>query len=97
MEAPFEPLQNFYEYAPAPKYLIRLVQTDHMAITDVAYHEALLRVVLPGFRSHFNDKVRAYKDYSVGFFNLYLKGEGSREKGVQVEPNPYAELWAQPE
>jgi len=93
MEVPWEPIWKIYTNAPAPKYTIRLKKTDHMTIADTARNVFLTRLFLPGFRSHFKDKAQAYKDYSVTFFNLYLKGDNSRAAILKKPSNRFVELW----
>lgn len=95
MEVPWEPIWTLYENAPAPKYLLRLKKTDHMTITDTTLSVIAAGWVLPGFRFHFADKARAYQDYSVAFFNRYLRGELSAEALLSAPANPFVELWSQ--
>ncbi len=98
LEAPWPPMKTLYENAPPPKYLIRLRKTDHMTIADETLAVSqLMRVVLPGFRTHYRDKAQAYKDYSVAFFDLYLKG-GQSGSDILIEPsNRFVELWHEAE
>lgn len=93
MEVPWDRIWTFYTNAPPPKYVIRLKQTDHMTISDSALNIIAARFVLPGFRSHFEAKAQAYKDYSVVFFDLYLKGDDSRAAGLREPSNRFVELW----
>lgn len=93
-EVPWAPLQTIYDYAPAPKYLLRLQQTDHMTAADSTLTLSLARLVLPGFRSHFRDKAQAYKEYSVAFFNLYLKGQAPPTNLLDQPLNPFVEIWS---
>ena len=92
MEVPWPPIQEIYDHAPAPKYALRLKKTDHMTIADMALNVPGARLVLPGFRSHFAEKAAAYKDYSVAFFNMYLKGDNSGEATLTKPENKFIEL-----
>jgi len=92
MEVPWAPIQTLFDHAPAPKYALRLKQTDHMTIADMALNVPGARLVLPGFRSHFAPKAQAYKDYSVAFFNKYLKGDNSGEATLTKPENKMVEL-----
>ena len=96
-EAPWQGAWTIYENASAPKYAVRLKKTDHMTISDLtlAMNPALLKLVLAGFRSGYKEKAQAYKDYSVAFFNLYLKGDNSGAKTLHGPVNNYAEIWHQ--
>jgi len=96
-EAPWTSAMTIYENAPAPKYAVRLKKTDHMTISDLtlAMNPALLKLVLAGFRSGYKEKAQSYKDYSVAFFNLYLKGDNSGAKTLHGPVNNYAEIWHQ--
>ncbi|HUT54526.1 MAG TPA: hypothetical protein VM658_14140 [bacterium] len=97
MEVPWAPIQTLYDNAPPPKYAIRLKDTDHMAIADQTMAASpLVKLVLPGFRSHFDEKAQAYKDYSAAFFNLYLKGDHGMDGVLKAPENKYVELWAKP-
>ena len=64
-----------------------------MTITDATLSVSFARLALPGFRSHFADKAQAYKDYSVAFFNLYLKGDSSRAEILKKPSSQFVELW----
>lgn len=96
-EAPWSGAWTIYENAPAPKYAVRLKKTDHMTISDMtlAANPTIVKLALTGFRSGYREKAQAYKDYSVAFFNLYLKGEPSGEKTLRGPVNKYAEMWRQ--
>jgi len=95
MEVPWDPIWTFYEHAPAPKYVLRLKKTDHMTIADMTLNVSAAGWVLPGFRSHFAEKAQAYQDYSVAFFNKYLKGDNSGEAVLTKPENKFVELWHQ--
>jgi len=95
MEVPWDPIWTFYQNAPAPKYVIRLKKTDHMTITDTTLNVTGASLFLPGFRSHFAEKAQAYQDYSVAFFNQYLKGDTSGEAVLTKPENKFVELWYQ--
>ena len=99
MEAPWEPIWTLYDHAPAPKYLIRLRKTDHMTITDMGalLSNPVVRVSFPGFRFHYRDKAQAYKDYSVGFFDVFLKGKDETATALKEPSNPWVELWSERE
>jgi predicted dienelactone hydrolase len=94
-EVPWEWAWTIYENAPPPKYAIRLAGTDHTTIADVSLTKSsIAKVLLPGFRSGFPEKAEAYKDYSVAFFDLYLKGDSSRAVILTAPPaNKFVELW----
>lgn len=95
-EVPWEPIKQLYDNAPAPKYLIRLKDTDHMTIADFLRVRKITTPIYPGYRFNFEDKAQAYMDYSIAFFDLYLKGDNSKS-GVLAEPsNRFVELWNQP-
>lgn len=94
MEVPWEPIWTFYTNAPVPKYLIRVKKSDHMTISDKTLTMGpIIRPFLPGYRSHFKDKAEVYKDYSVAFFDLYLKGDDERAEILNKPSNRFAELW----
>lgn len=97
MEVPWGPIQTLYDNAPPPKYAIRLKDTDHMTISDQTMAASpLVKLVLPGFRSHFEEKARAYKDYSVAFFNFYLKDDHGMDGVLKAPENKFVELQAKP-
>ncbi len=98
-EAPWEPIWTLYDHAPAPKYLIRLKKTDHMTVSDLGMFRSnpLVRLSLPGFRFHYRDKAQAYKDYSVGFFDLFLRSEDELATVLEKPSNPWVELWSETE
>jgi predicted dienelactone hydrolase len=93
IEVPWEPIWTLYENAPPPKYVVRLKQTGHMAIADSNLTIPAARILFPGFRSHFEDKAQAYKDYSVAFFDLCLKGDDSRAATLKEPTSPFVELY----
>jgi predicted dienelactone hydrolase len=98
MEVPWEPIWTFYQNAPPPRYVIRLKKTDHMTVADQTLSAtSLVRLFLPGFRFHFRDKAHAYKDYSVAFFDLYLKGDDSKAATLHSPTNRFVELWYEAE
>jgi len=96
-EAPWTGAWTIYQNAPPPKYAVRLKKTDHMTISDMtlAANPTIVKLALTGFRSGYKQKAQAYKDYSVAFFDLYLKGDSSRAKTLQGPVNKYAEIWFQ--
>jgi hypothetical protein len=53
-KAAWEPIRTLYDHAPAPKYLIRLRKTDHMAVSDlgVLVSNPVAKLHFPGFRFH---------------------------------------------
>lgn len=91
MEVPLQPIQTLYDNAPPPKYLIVLDKTDHMTIADMTLKVSAARLLLVGFRSGFPLKAKAYQDYSVAFFDLYLKNPGSGA-ALAVEENRYVNI-----
>jgi len=95
METPWEPVWIIYQNLKVPKYAVRLKKTDHMAIGDMtlAANPTLVKLFLPGFRSGYQEKAQAYKDYSVAFFNKYLKGDNSRAETLHGPVNKYVEFW----
>ena len=93
-EVPWAPLQSIYDHAPPPKYLLRLAKTDHMTAADSTLNMSLARLFLPGFRTHFQDKARAYKEYSVAFFDRYLKGKDSGNDVLNRPLNRFVEIWS---
>ena len=92
-EVPWEPVSALYENAPAPKFLIRLKSTDHMTIADFLTTRGITRPLFAGYRFNFEDKAQVYKDYSVAFFDLYLKGDDLRSKILSEPSNRFVELW----
>lgn len=94
MEVPWEPLWTIYQNTPPPKYLVRLKDTDHMTVADVTLHENIIKLFLPGFRSHFEDKTQVYKNLSVAFFDLYLKNPGPPGKGLALPRSPFVDFWS---
>jgi predicted dienelactone hydrolase len=98
LEAPWPPMKTVYDNAPPPKYLIRVRKTDHMTIADETLSISwLVRPVLPGFRFHYRDKAQVYMDYSVAFFDLYIKGDESRAEFLKEPSSRFLELWSEPE
>jgi predicted dienelactone hydrolase len=95
-EVPWEPLQTIYDHAPAPKYLVRLKQVDHMTAADSTMTMSAARLVLPGLKSHFPEKAQAYKDLSADFFNLYLKGDQSAAAKISQTDKRFVIMQAQP-
>ncbi len=91
-EVPIEPIQTIYDNAPAPKYLIVLKKTDHMTAADSTAAITLARLTLPGFRSHFDDKAEAYKEYSVAFFDVYLKGDETKKAILEGATSRFVDL-----
>jgi predicted dienelactone hydrolase len=98
LEATWPPMKTLYDNAPPPKYLIRLKNTDHMTVADATLGRlSISRFILPGFRSHYKDKAQAYKDYSVAFFDLYVKGDDSKSDILDKPSSGYVELWSKAE
>ena len=93
MEAPWTPIRSFYDNAPPPKYLVRLKKTDHITISDLFLEIIPFSGILPGFLSDYEKKAQAYKDYSVAFFNLFLKGDDKMAGVLDKPSNKYVELW----
>src|SRR4030042_3769203 len=49
MEVPWAPIQTFFDNAPPPKYAVKLVDTDHMTISDQTLAASpLVKLVRPG-------------------------------------------------
>jgi len=103
-EVPWEQwVWPLYENSPAPKYAVRVKKTDHFTIVDPMMalsggYRWLIKVFMPGFRSHWKDKAQAYKDYSVAFFDLYLKGDHTKASILTSTPsNKFVELWSEVE
>ena len=96
-EVPWEPIYTFFENAPTPKYLVRLKKTDHATILDglKALHNPMVRLLLAGYRFHYEEKAQAYKDYSVAFFDLYLKGKRGEASILEEPSNRFVELWSE--
>ena len=96
MEAPWEPIRALYDHAPPPKYLIRLKNTDHLTVYDGGgpFRNPVVRLFLPGYRSCYEDKVQAYKDYSAAFFDVYLKGKDDRDTVLKKPSNSFVELYS---
>ena len=95
MEVPWEPILSFYENAPAPKYAIKLRKTDHLTIADFVRTVPAARLMMPGFRFNFKSKAQAYKDYSVAFFNYYLKEDHAMAEMLQEPSNRFVTLWSE--
>ena len=96
MEVPWEPVFRLYEAAPAPKYAIRVRKSDHMTISDQTLSASwVVKPALPGFRFGYDQKAQAYKDYSVAFFDLYLKGDESRATVLDGPSNKFVEIWSE--
>ncbi len=93
MEVEWEPIWTIYTHAPPPKYVIKLKKTDHMTIADFIVTRRITRLLYPGFRFSFKKKAQAYKDYSVAFFDLYLKGDNARAEILESASNRFVELW----
>jgi len=93
MEVPWGPIWTLYENAPSPKYVIRLRQTDHMTITDFLRTRGVTKPLYPGYRFNFEDKAQAYKDYSVAFFDLHVKGDETGREMLTKPSNRFVELW----
>ena len=93
MEVPWKPIWTLHTNAPSPKYVIRLRETDHMTIADFLVTRAVTRPLYPGYRFNFEEKAQAYKDYSVAFFDLHLKGEETRTAILRKPSNRFVELW----
>ena len=93
MEVPWGPIWTLHANAPPPKYVIRLRKTDHMTIADFLRTRAVTRPVYPGYRFNFEEKAQAYKDYSVAFFDLPLKGKETGKAILEKPTNRFVELW----
>ncbi len=96
MEVPWEPIETFYTNVRSPKYLVRLKKTHHMTIIDsfLATPPNRFLSLFSGLPAGFAAKAQAYKEYSVAFFDLYLKGEDSLSSLFKEPSNQFAELWA---
>ena len=70
-----------------------------MTVSDLGMFRSnpLVRLSLPGFRFHYRDKAQAYKDYSVGFFDLFLRSEDELATVLEKPSNPWVELWSETE
>ncbi|UCD85565.1 MAG: hypothetical protein JSU92_05080, partial [Deltaproteobacteria bacterium] len=97
MEVPWESIWTLYTNAPPPKYAIRLKESDHMTVADLTLGVSLSKYFFPGFRSNFGAKAQAYKDYSVAFFDLYIKGDDTRAAVLKEPSNQFVELWFEAE
>jgi predicted dienelactone hydrolase len=93
MEAPWMPIRSLYDNAPPPKYLVRIKGADHLTVADIFYKIIPFSKLLPGFLSGYEEKAQAYKDYSVAFFNLFLKGDDKMAGVLDKPSNKYVELW----
>ena len=94
-EASFPPMWAVYENARGPKHMVLIKQTDHFVIIDfiLAFRSARY-LFLPWFRAHFTEKTQAYKDYSVSFFDLYLKGSDRGAAVLHVPNQPFVkQVW----
>lgn len=97
MEVPWEPIETLFESAPPQKYLVRLKKTDHLTLVDgvKGIHNPMVRILFPGFRFHYEEKAQAYKDYSVAFFDLYLKRKREKASILEEPSNRFVELWSE--
>lgn len=93
MEVPWGPIWTLHSNAPSPKYVLRLRKTDHMTIADFLRTRAVTRPFYPGYRFDFEEKAQAYKDYSVAFFDLHLKGKETVRAKLEKPTNRFVELW----
>ena len=87
------PIRSLYDNAPPPKYLVRIKGADHLTVADIFYKIIPFSRLLPGFLSGYEKKAQAYKDYSVAFFNLFLKGDDKMAGVLDKPSNKYVELW----
>jgi len=87
--------KEVYDSAPGPKYFVVIRDTDHFVICDMLLASPYTRhIPLPKFRRHFPEKARAYKDYSVAFFDLYLKGADAKADILQAPNQPFVtQVW----
>jgi predicted dienelactone hydrolase len=93
MEVPWMPIRSLYDNAPPPKYLVRIKGADHLTVSDLFREIIPFSRLLPGFLSGYEKKAQAYKDYSVAFFNLFLKGDDKMAGVLDKPSNKYVELW----
>ena len=72
-----------------------LRNTDHLTVYDGGgpLRNPVVRFFLPGYRSSYEDKAQAYKDYSAAFFGAYLKGRDEPLMASKKPSNPFVELW----
>jgi predicted dienelactone hydrolase len=87
--------KEVYDSAPDPKYFVVIKDTDHFVICDMLLASPYTRhLPRSKFRRHFQEKARVYKDYSVAFFDLYLKGDDARAGILQVPNQPFVkQVW----
>jgi predicted dienelactone hydrolase len=88
--------KEVYDNAPGPKHFVVIRDTDHYVICDMwlKARNILTRFRLPKFKEHFQEKAQAYKDYSVAFFDLYLKGDESGADILRAPNQPFVkQVW----
>jgi len=91
--------KEVYDNAPSPKHFVVIRETDHYVICDMwlKSRNILARSRQPKFKQHFQEKAQAYKDYSVAFFDLYLKGDDSKADILQAPNQPFVQqVWNEP-
>ncbi|MEW6554346.1 MAG: hypothetical protein AB1384_08685 [Actinomycetota bacterium] len=97
-EATFYRQKEVYDSAPGPKHFVVIRDTDHYVICDMWLKSRVIlaRFRLPKFKQNFQEKAQAYKDYSVAFFDLYLKGDDSRADVLQAPNQPLVkQVWSE--
>ncbi|MBC7074899.1 MAG: hypothetical protein H5T98_02255 [Syntrophomonadaceae bacterium] len=87
----------FYS-APPPKHFVFIQDTDHFVICDMLMKSryVLNRLRPPKFKRHFHEKAQVYKDYSVAFFDLYLKGKEDAVEILRSSDRPFVrQAWCE--
>ena len=76
-----------YHGIQSPKYLVEVKGVSHLLVSDDYQFNPVLEQSLPtSDRTNFSAKARVYEDYSVAFFNRYLKGEQRRTAATLDHP-----------
>ncbi len=86
-ESTLAPQVETYRGIHSPKYLVEVKGTSHLLVSDDYQFNPVLENSLPtSDRTNFGAKARVYEDYSVAFFNRYLKGEQRRTAATLDHP-----------
>lgn len=86
-EATLRTQKEVYDNAPGPKHFVIIRDTDHYVICDMWMKSRIIlnRIRPLRFKRDFQEKAQVYKDYSVAFFDRYLKGD-DRAAHILWEP-----------
>jgi predicted dienelactone hydrolase len=86
-ESTLAPQVETFDGIHSAKYLVEVKGVSHLLVSDDYQFNPVLSQSLPtSDKANFKAKARVYEDYSVAFFNRYLKGEQLRTAATLDHP-----------